>query len=99
MTNWLSSIFKKEKLLSHAEYDAQWKKLTRKEKSIGLSEVYQYRRREKERKEYEVIKRKAEEGKQVGKECTCIPGYKQFINQYCSYCQWKIREDYYNTPG
>lgn len=34
MSNWLSNILKKEKYLSHAEYDTQWKKLTRKEKSI-----------------------------------------------------------------
>lgn len=85
---------------SHAELDKKWSKLTRETKTRALEHVALLVDLLRRKKAYQVKKLKAEEGKLVGAECTCVPGIDRCnVDSLCEYCRQAHWDDYYNTPG
>ena len=86
---------------THTELDKEWKKLTKEYKAVGLTAARRAARVDKERIVWNEARKEAEKGKQVGKECTCIPD--TIGNSYregeCSFCKHEYDEMRINHPG
>ncbi|MEK6883920.1 MAG: hypothetical protein AABY22_30095 [Nanoarchaeota archaeon] len=94
-------LFKKIKTKSHKELNKEWQKLSALYKQRALQYIHRIIEQDKEYEKILAKVRKAEEGKKVGYECTCLPENKNcvYVDYLCSYCQAEYRRDYYNSPG
>lgn len=94
-------LFKEPPLPSHKELDMDWAKLNRKHKQEALWYIKVQMAAVEQREAHMKLEREAEKGKKVGRECTCIPKYKNGCNVVllCSYCRNQYYKDLNNSPG
>lgn len=86
---------------SHKQLDKEWSRLNRSDKEYALRLIHSWLEKEKQSEQQFKRIKEAEKDKRVGKECTCLPEYKNgsYVDLLCSYCRWEHHKDYINSPG